>query len=80
MRHCYLPLSGSAGTLSLGWDYFDQPSSEQGPLGSVTYAIDDAGRLESVAVTGVANPTVYGYDTSNRVTSVTSGAQAVGIS
>jgi RHS repeat-associated protein len=69
----------TGGAITIGWDDLDQRSSEQTSLGTVTYTIDDAGRLQQLDVTGAPNATVYGYDQSNRVTSVTSGSQAVGV-
>jgi RHS repeat-associated protein len=47
----------------------DRATAERGPLGTVTYGYDGAGRRTHMAVAGTP-PVMYGYDAASRLTSI----------
>jgi YD repeat-containing protein len=61
----------SGGTFSLGWDEFDELTSETGPQGTVTYAYDAAGRRASMSTAGQPEVT-YSYDAANQLVGINS--------
>jgi RHS repeat-associated protein len=68
----------ASGTVTYGYDDFDQLISEVSPQGSVTYAYDAAGRRTSMTLAGQPQVT-YTYDAADRLTRVTQGTDVVSV-
>ena len=67
-----------AGTITRGYDDYDNVTSEQTPQGTVGYTYDSAGRRLTMTVPG-QSALSYGYDDAGRLTSMTRGTTSVAI-
>jgi RHS repeat-associated protein len=66
----------AAGSYTLGYDDFDEPTSEVTPTGTVGYSYDAAGRRTAMTASGIAE-TDYTYNSNDALTGIVRGAQQV---